>query len=510
MKALWKGMAGLALLAVAAALAWAPAGKMPVKAASHREAPLIAQDPTADITDWFAFVSYDNTDKVTMIMNVIPFEEPSLGPNYFNFGDDVLYSFKVDNDRDGVEDVYFEFQFKTEFRAPGVFLGLIGVGNGVNAPANSPPPVAPGTPLIPPAITALDGPGSEGFNQRQSYTVTMVKGGTRTVLNPNKTLYAVPSYSGPRTMPDYAKLVSQGIYDLGNGIRVFAGQRDDGFYIDLGGTFDTLNLRRTPVLTDAEDADDTKNPFGVDHIAGFNVNSIAIEVPISMLTKSGTKPSSTTDAAAVIGTWGYTARQLVTVRPTGGRPVNFGRWKQVQRMGNPLINETIIGIGSKDAWSQDEPKNDSAYASFGLDPILARAMNAAFGLDIPTPPRNDLAAVLFQYPGVVGAATPAGPIADLLRLNVAVPPTAAASRKRLGVLAADNAGWPNGRRVSDDVTDIALRAVAGVLVQGFNKSPNNRLGDGVNTNDKPYLETFPYQAAPHSGRDRSHAAGEPK
>ncbi|MGH7751547.1 MAG: DUF4331 family protein, partial [Gemmatimonadales bacterium] len=227
----------VAILVVTLALGpLVPTSKREAWAASHREAPLISQDPVADITDWFAFVSYDNPDKVTMIMNMVPLEDPSQGPNYFTFGEDVLYTFKVDNNRDAVEDVSFEVKFSTEVRAGGVPVGLIGAGTGIPAPGTT-------TILVPPAITALDGPGSEGLNLRQSYTVTLVRGGpgasqTRTVLNKTGggTLWAVPSNVGPRTTPNYDTLATQGIYNLDQNVRVLAGQRDDGFYIDLGAT----------------------------------------------------------------------------------------------------------------------------------------------------------------------------------------------------------------------------------------------------------------------------------
>jgi hypothetical protein len=174
-------------------------------------------------------------------------------------------------------------------------------------------------------------------------------------------------------------------------------------------------------------------------------------------------------------------------------------------MGNPLINELIIGTGSKDYWSMSPPVNDSQFAAFDLDPLLARAFNAIYGINIPTPPRTDLLPLVTYAPPIAASGTPAGPVADLLRLNTGVPPTPTANRSRLGLLGGDAAGYPNGRRVSDDVTDISARAVAGVLAAGFNVSPNNRIGDGVNTNDVPYQETFPYVAWAQSGRDRRHS-----
>ena len=196
-----------------------------VFASSHREAPITALDRTADITDWYAFVSYDHPNRVTMILNVDPFLEPSNGPNYFPFDPNVLYEMRVDNNQDGVEDVTFQFRFTTEIRQPGLFTGLVGGIAGI------------------PPITALDGSGSEGLSLRQNYTVTMVKNGVSTCLNKGKTLFAVPSNVGPRTMPDYQSLFNQGIYKLGSGISVFAGTVDDPFFIDLGAAFDSLNFR---------------------------------------------------------------------------------------------------------------------------------------------------------------------------------------------------------------------------------------------------------------------------
>ncbi|MGH7130253.1 MAG: DUF4331 family protein, partial [Planctomycetaceae bacterium] len=236
-------------------------------AASHREAPVTAIDRTADITDWYAFVSPDAPDTVTMILAVDPLLEPGNGPNFFPFDDNLLYEFNVDNDQDARDDVIFQIRFRTEQRLPEVPVAYIGAGTGIDAPTNSPPPIDPGTPLIPPAITALDGPGSEGLGLRQTYTVTMVepRTGRKTDLSAGADgpLFAVPSNVGPRTVPDYAALMSQGIYDLDEGARVFAGTTDDAFYIDLGAAFDSLNFRVIPgptstgipgVLSEQQDA----------------------------------------------------------------------------------------------------------------------------------------------------------------------------------------------------------------------------------------------------------------
>jgi hypothetical protein len=492
----------------------APAGF----AANHREAPITALDHTADITDWYAFVSYDDPDKVTFILNVDPLLEPSNGPNYFPFDPDVVYRIHIDNNHDAVEDVTFEFRFQTEYRAPGVFTAYVGAGAGINAPANA-PGGSSGTPVVPPAITALDGDGAAGLAVRQTYTVTMIKGddesGTRTQLGADKKLFAVPTNVGPRTMPDYPSLARQGVYELEKRIRVFAGTVDDPFYIDLGATFDSLNFRPeafatgvTGVLTPLQDLNDFQN-FAPDAVSGFNVNSIAIEVPISLVTAQGKKLTAG-EPDATIGTWGATYRAQTTVRRSPDPTTTEGPLRQVQRMGNPLINELIIGTGSKDKFSMSEPKDDAQFASFALDPVLARVFNAVFGISVPDPPRVDLLPLVQYVPPIAAPDTPKGPVADLLRLNTGVPPSAAPTRSRLGVLGGDNAGFPNGRRVSDDVTDIASRVVAGVLAgPPFSTAANAWLGDGVNTNDVAYQETFPYVAWAHSGRERRHVdAGE--
>lgn len=486
-------------------------------AANHREAPITALDHKADITDYFAFVSYDNPDKVTFILNVDPLLEPANGPNYFPFDPEILYAIKVDNNNDALEDITFEFRFNTEIRLPGVFTGFVGAGNGITSPPNAPrtlegvvpPPTAV---IVPPAITALDGPGSEGLSLRQTYTVTMVRGSQRTVLSQGRRLIAVPSNVGPRTMPDYPSLFQQGIYDLGNGIRVFAGTVDDPFWIDLGAAFDSLNFRSMGfpvpgVLTPAQDADDRRN-FAADDVAGYNVNAIAIEVPIAMLTRTGRKEAATSPAAT-IGTWGTTSRPRIKIfaRTPGKAAQLSADFVQIQRMGNPLFNELIIGTGDKDKFSMSQPKDDAQFAAYALDPLLARVLNAIYreALPVPDAPRTDLLPLVTYAPPIAAPGTPAGPVADLLRLNTGVPPTPAAQRRRMGLLAGDAAGFPNGRRVSDDVTDIAARAIVGILAGGrFAGFPHNSIGDGVNTNDAPYLESFPYVAYAWDGRNSRH------
>jgi hypothetical protein len=309
-------------------------------------------------------------------------------------------------------------------------------------------------------------------------------------------------------MPNYPALARQGIYSIERGMRVFAGTVEDPFYIDLGGTFDSLNFRgKFPsgiagVLLPPQDRDD-RNNIAPDSVAGYNVNSIAIEVPITWLVRGGQRvPAS--DPRATIGTWATTSRPRVSVlrsqtEMAGGMPAE-PEYRQIQRMGHPLINEVIIGTGSKDKFSMSDPKDDAQFANFALDPVLARAINAVYGIPVPDAPRTDLLLLVQYLPPIAAPDTPKGPVADLLRLNTGIGPTPAASRSRLGVLGGDFAGWPNGRRVSDDVTDIALRAVAGVLAgPAFSAFPHNAIGDGVNSNDVPYQETFPYVGFAQSG-----------
>lgn len=462
------------------------------------------EDHKATITGFYAFVSYNDPTKVTFILNVDPLLEPGNGPNFFPFDDNVQYSIRIDNNNDAVEDIIFQFQFTTTIQAPGNAFGFLGAGQGINAPSNSPAPVSPGTPIVPPAITSLSGAGAAGLSLSQTYTVTMTKGGTTTSLtNANGgSLYAVPTNAGPRTMPDYPALAAQGIYNLGSGISVFAGTVDEPNYADLGSIYDSLNFRIAAgggVLSGAADANDNVNT-AADYYSGYNVNAIAIQVPITMLTSTGTQLPST-NPAATIGAWGTTARPRTLVLRAPLPPVYSGSFSQLHRMGNPLVSDLIIGQGSKDLWAMSVPSNDSQFASFDLDPLMARLLNSIYGIAIPTPPRIDLLPLITYAPPIAASGTPAGPIADMLRLNTGVAPTPMASRKRLGLLAEDAAGYPNGRRVSDDVFDITLRALAGILAGA---QYNYALGDGVNTNDVPYQEVFPFVAWAQSGRQRRH------
>ena len=480
-------------------------------AASHREAPLISFTPAEDLTDVFMFRSYEsgNQEKVVMIMNVNPTSEPSGAPTYYNFDPLATYGFNVDHDLDGSTDMRFEFNFNSEIRGPIRDLGL-------------PFSYLGGVPNAIPPISALDGPGSEGLGLRQRYTVRMTTkpgrglGRPTGLLSGTRDLFAVPSNVGPRTIPDYPGLAAKGIYDLGNGIRVFAGQRQDPFWIDLGGVFDTFNLGRTPpLLTAAEDADDTRNAFGVDMLSGFNVSTIAIEMPASLLTADAGTTTGTTQP--VLGMWANVSKFVTSVSGAGsGRGV--GGFTQTNRMANPLLNELVIGTVDKDRWNAVTPAEDLQFAMYALNPRLATAFEllglpatgcvpllVAPGQNCTKTNRVDLINALLTYSPT---ATPTG---DLLRLNLRTIPLALANQKRLGILATtavgtpavfvatpDPAAWPNGRRPKDDVVDLAIRVVGG---------PNyiaGRAGDGINVDDFQLPTTFPFLSTPSDGRNRVH------
>jgi len=469
------------------------------KAASHREAPLIALDPAADNTDTYAFRSWQDPSKVVFIMNVIPGQDPADGPNYFNFDDEVLYAINIDNNQDGkAEDIVYEFRFKTETRPilGSLLFPLPYVGN-----PHIPVPEVQG-------ITKLDGPGSEGLSRRQTYTVTEVRGNKRTELFKGQKLVAVPSNVGPATMPNYENLASQGIYtDSATGIKVFAGQRAETFYIDLGAVFDTVNLRRfPPLLTAEEDANNASNPFGVNRFSGTNVNTIAIEVPISRITQDGKSAEQT--SAPVIGMYASTARQKNKKLNGDGTTHLAGPWVQVSRLANPLVNELIIDTPSKDLWNSQEPEDEAQFQEFYKNPSIALALQLIFGVPVTATPRTDLMSVFLKYPGQSLNGNNCGdPCSELLRLNVKTSPTQPEQQKRLSFLAGDAAGFPNGRRPNDDVTDIAIRVVGG------DNYIAARAGDGVNflqgaqgsnLTANGIYKVFPYLPTPYDGRNRRH------
>jgi len=443
-------------------------------ASSHREAPEVRKDPTADDTDVYLFRDPVDASRVVMIGNWIPMEEPAGGPNYYNFNPDVRYELKFDNNGDGVEDITYRFTFARNVRNTNTFLYNVG------------------------GITSITDP---DWNVFYTYAVDKVLGPSvgasgANVIRIGNNLIEAPANIGPKSFPNAYEPVSHEAtaYNVDGGVLVFAGPRADPFYVDLGMTFDLINLEGR-----------TKAPFGfgINDLAGFNVHAIAISVPINQLTRNGSTPTSTSDPNAIIGGWAATYRRATTVlSSTGGPPITTGEWVQVSRLGNPLVNEVVVPLGLKDQFNATEPKNDSQYASAILDPEVPKLFKLLFNIDSPPAPRNDLLLLVQGLDGLTKR--PNEVISDQLRLNVAVPPTPIASVNRLGVIAGDNAGFPNGRRIYDDVVDIELRVLAGVLVSGFNKAPNNTLGDNVNGPDMPFLRGFPWLATPHQGFHHLH------
>jgi hypothetical protein len=440
---------------------------------SHREAPNTANDPTADDTDVYAYVANDATDSLTVVANWIPFEDPAGGPNFYNFDPKARYYINVDNTGDGRYDVRYLFQFKTHVRNKNSFAVAL------------------------PPVNSL---GSANLNEYQTYSVTRESLNKRGKVTRSKVIgrniTAVPSDIGPKTMPNYGALAAQGIAPLGGGGKVFAGQRDDPFFVDLGQTFDSINFRPN-VGTGNQGG-------GKDDLAGYNVNSIVLQVPKSQVTRDGKAVSGPTASNAVVGVWSSTDRMKFQVT-NATKPSGKGGWTQVSRLGNPLINELIIPLGQKDRFNMTEPQNDAKnYGKYVVKPELAHLMNVLFNLGVQETNRTDIVtALLTGIKGVTQIGThPAA--ADTLKINLGVPPTAPGSQSRFGVLGGDNAGFPNGRRLSDDVVDIELRVVGGFLLG--KKLP---LGDGVDQNDKPFLASFPYVAPPTSGFDSGPKRFEP-
>ncbi|MFC7495365.1 DUF4331 domain-containing protein [Nocardioides sp. CPCC 206349] len=404
-------------------------GPTGASASSHREAPLISGAPQYDNTDVYAFVSPDDKDSVTLIANWIPFEEPAGGPNFYPFAKDARYNIKIDNDGDARPDIVYTWKFADHYRSRDTFLYNTG------------------------QVTSLDDP---DLNFRQTYTLTRwQKGHTKTLASG---VPVAPSYVGKASMPDYESLRDAAITKVRGG-QSFAGQAEDPFFLDLR-VFDLLY-------------GGDLSEVGDDTLAGFGVNAVALQVDKDMLTR-GKDP--------VIGIWSTTDRKD-----------SRGHYRQVSRLGMPLVNEVVVPVGKKDRFNASVPRDDAQFGEHVTDPELARLIEAVYGIKAPATPRNDLVQVFLT--GVPGLNQPkhVRP-SEQLRLNTSIPPTA--DPDRLGVIGGDKGGFPNGRRLTDDVVDISLQVVEGELTG----SPND-LGDAVNQNDVAFGKDFPYLAVPTSGSD---------
>ncbi len=452
----------------------------PVSASSHREAPLTSTDPQIDNTDVYAFVSPNDPTSVTLIANYIPLQQPAGGPNFYKFADapGAVYEINLDTRGNAVSNITYRFEFRTQIVNPNTFLYNTGPINNIN---------------------------DNTYNIRQFYNVTRIRRGT---VNGNFQITASdviardvpvpPANIGPRSTPNYDTLANQAIKPLSDGGKVFVGQRDDPFYVDIGSIFDLVGLRP---LNNAH-AIPLAPAAGVDGIAGYNVHSLVLQVPISTLQLQN----------GVFGVWAEAKRMSTRVITGLGEVQNGGGLIQMSRLSNPLINEVVIPLAKKDLFNGSRPDNDAQFGSFVTSPEPAALINTFYGGAIPasqqapTSGRTDLVTVfLTGIPGVnqLPTVTPS----EMIRLNTTIAPSA--NPNRLGVVAGDNAGFPNGRRLGDDVVDIELRAfecsygVVGTVgpcdAAKYNKAPNNALTDGVDANDKAFLATFPYVASPFQG-----------
>jgi hypothetical protein len=474
---------------------------------SHREAPEISKDPSADNTDVYAFVSPDRPDTVTLIANFIPFELPYGGPNFNEFAEDVLYEIKISNRGNARADIVYQFRFHTRVRDPHTFLYNTG---------------------------PISSPTDPNWNRPQTYTVTRVsedgRFGFGRVHVLGRDLTCPPVNVGFRSTPHYPQLAAKAYHDIGGGRRVFAGHRSDGFHVDLGAVFDLGDLRPFQSFYNRQISPMLANMDGINGLRALNVHSIALQVPITELTADGRRHSrgNVGSRNSVIGVWATASRATARILDRhDGTYRSFGFYSQISRLGNPLVNEVINPMGVKDRWNAQDPSGDRRFAEYVKHPELAKLISEVlYPSAFPHlaayvksgKPRHDLVAILLTGlpTGVVpGFQNYTGrDEADMLRLNVAVPPTPFGSQNKIGLLAHDPAGFPNGRRVVDDVTTIELRAIAGLTIPLVDKSytPDKAatiLTDGSYEDGDPkddnnpygvlYLNHFPYLSNPNSG-----------
>jgi hypothetical protein len=463
---------GAATAAVLAAGALATTG---VFGSSHREAPRIMLDPSADNTDVYAFVAPDAPGKLTVVSNWVPLQNPAGGPYFGKLDPEARYYVKIDNTGDGVEDVAYRWQFHNKFRNPKSFLYAVPPVNSIN---------------------------DANLNFVQTYDLyyeTYRAGrevSSRRIAN---NVPVAPDNVGPKTMPNYANVSNGAVKGLPGGGKTFVGPVDDPFFVDLGAVFDGINIDKPgrPMIGLGNQGG------GKDDVSGYNTHTFALQVPFSDVTRDGRGVSGPKDPDAVIGVWSTTERLSMDVNGNG-KP----KWKQVSRLGNPLINEVVLPIDEKDKYNRTPPAKDGKnFGKYVTNSEVARRLNQLFNLGVKETGRDDIVqALLTGIPGLTQI-SPRAVAADTLKINLGVPPTA--NPNRFGVLAGDNQGFPNGRRLADDVTDIELRVIAGALVPADKGGKQIPLGDGVDQNEKPFRTTFPYVAQPDSGLDAKFGRIEP-
>lgn len=429
---------------------------------SHREAPLTSADPTADDTDVFAFTAKDAPGALTVVADWVPFEDPAGGPNFYRFDDRARYYINIDNTGDGDYDVRYRFDFRTKFNDKNYLHSLTPVVKGLNDPQ---------------------------LFQKESYEVVRETYNSRGRMTSARSLgrnfRAAPSNAGPKTMPDYESLANSAVRSLPGGGKVFAGQRDDPFFLPLDRVFDSVNL---------EGAGTGNMGGGIDTLAGYGVQSIVLQVPEARVTRDRKAVSGATGSNAVVGVWASTERRRLQVTNNGSAKARAERrssWVQVSRLANPLVNELFIPVTLKDKFNATQPSGDlKNFGKFALNPFLAQAFNQLLALGVQEKNRTDIVQALFTgIPGVTQISkNPA--VADTVKINMGVAPSE--TENRFGVIGGDMAGFPNGRRLADDVVDIELRVVGGYLLPADKGGKKLPLGDGVDQNDQPFLSTFPY------------------
>ena len=459
-------------VAIMAALAAAALVASMVFGSSHREAPRIMLDPSADNTDVYAFTAKDAPGSLTVVANWVPLEEPAGGPYFGKLDPRARYYVKIDNTGDGREDVAYRWKFHNKFRNPNSFL------------------------YAAPTVTSVNDPDINFVQTYDLYRETYKNGERRNSKLIADDVPVAPDNVGPKTIPNYEPVWLGAIAPVRGGGKTFVGPADDPFFVDLGAVFDGINIDKPgrPNIGLGNQGG------GKDDVAGYNTHSFALQVPEAAVTRNRKSVSGADAGNAVVGVWTSTERKKVSVLRHKGKRRVHKRWVQVSRLGNPLINEVIIPIGLKDKFNRTSPANDAAnFGAGALAPEPARLLNALFDLGVKETDRTDIVqALLTGVPGLTQIGSKPAP-ADTLKVNLGVP--ASASPNRFGVLAGDTGGFPNGRRLSDDVVDIELRVIAGALLKPEEGGKQIPLGDGVDVNDKPFRGEFPYVALPDSAFD---------